>query len=57
MYMSNVHSVQCMCNDSDFCPPGCHFLYIFASKVSGKNKGKVPQFFGQSATNGTSTIV
>ena len=25
--------------------------------LSGKNKGKVPQFFGQSATNGTSTIV
>ena len=39
-----LHSVQCMCNDSHFCPPGCHFLYIL-----------VPQFFGQSATNGTST--
>ena len=57
MYNVDLHSVQCMCNDSDFCPPGCHFLYIFASKVSGKNKGKVPQFFGQSVTNGTSTIV
>ena len=52
---STVHSVQCMRNDS--CPPGCHFLYIFASRVSRKNEGKVPQFFGQSATNGTSTIV
>ena len=50
-------SVQCMCNESDFCPPGCHFLNIFASRVSRKNKGKVPHFFGQSATNGTSTIV
>ena len=46
-----------MCNESDFCPPGCHFLNIFASRVSRKNKGKVLQFFGQSATNGTSTIV
>ena len=36
-------SVQCMCNDSDFCPPGCHFLYIFASKESHKNEGKVSQ--------------
>ena len=50
-------SVQCMCNESDFCSPGCHFLNIFASRVPRKNKGKVPQFFGQSATNGTSTIV
>ena len=46
-----------MCNDSDFCPPGCHFLYIFESKVSRKNKGKVSQFFGQSVTNDTSTPV
>ena len=57
VYMYNVHSVQCMCNDSDFSPPGCHFLYIFASKVSRKNKGKVSQFFGQSVTNDTSTPV
>ena len=35
--------------------PGCHFLKIFASKVSRKNKGKVSQFFGQSVTNDTST--
>ena len=34
---------------------GCHFLNIFASKVSRKNKGKVSQFFGQSVTNDTST--
>ena len=39
------------------CPPGCHFLYIFASKVSVTNKGKVPNFFGQSVINITSTIV
>ena len=50
-------SVQCtsMCNDSDFCPPGCHFLYIFASKESHKNKGQVSQIFGQSVTNDMST--
>ena len=35
--------------------PGCHFLNIFASKVSRKNKGKVSKFFGQSVTNDTST--
>ena len=35
--------------------PGCHFLNIFASKVSRKNKGKVSQIFGQSVTNDTST--
>ena len=35
--------------------PGCHFLNIFASKVSRKNKGKVSNFFGQSDTNDTST--
>ena len=35
--------------------PGFHFLIIFASKVSRKNKGKVSQFFGQSVTNDTST--
>ena len=56
VYIS-VHSVKCMCNDSDFCPPGCHFLYIFASRGSRKNKGKVSQFFGQSVTNDTSTPV
>ena len=50
-----VHA-QCMYNDSDFCPPGCHFLYIFASKVSRKNKNKVSQFFVQSVTNETSTL-
>ena len=44
-----------MCNDSDFCPPGCHFLYIFASKESHNNKGKGSQIFGQSVTNDTST--
>ena len=59
VYMCNVrvHSVQCMCTESDFCPPGCHFLYIFASRVSRKNKGEVSQFFGQSVTNDTSTLV
>ena len=36
--------------------PGCHFLNIFASKVSRKNKGEVSKFFGQSVTNDTSTI-
>ena len=35
--------------------PGCHFLNIFASKVSRKNKGRVSQFFGQSVTNDSST--
>ena len=55
--MYNVHSLQCICNDSDFCPPGCHYLYIFASKVSRKNKGQVSQIFGQSVTNDTSTPV
>ena len=35
--------------------PGCHFLNIFASKVSRKNKGKVSNFYGQSVTNDTST--
>ena len=35
--------------------PGCHFVTIFASKVSRKNKGKVSKFFGQSVTNDTST--
>ena len=34
---------------------GCHFLNIFVTKVSRKNKGKVSQFFGQSVTNDTST--
>ena len=34
--------------------PGCHFINIFASKVSRKNKGKVSEFFGQSVTNDTS---
>ena len=48
-------SVQYVCNDSDFCPPGCHFLYIFASKVSYKNKGEVAQIFDQSVTNDTNT--
>ena len=57
VYMYNVHSVQCMCNDSHFCPPGCHLLYIIASRVSRKNKGKVSQFFGQNVTNDTSTPV
>ena len=46
-----------MCDDSDFYPPGCHFIYIFASKVSGKNKDRVSQIFGQSVTNDTSTLV
>ena len=36
--------------------PGCHFLFIFASKVSLKNKGEVSNCFGQSVTNDTSTI-
>ena len=36
--------------------PGCHFLNIFASKVSRKNKGEVSKIFGQSVTNDTSTI-
>ena len=35
--------------------PGCHFLNIFVTKVSRKNKGKVSQFFGQSVTSDTST--
>ena len=35
--------------------PRCHFLNIFASKMSRKNKGKVSNFFGQSVTNDTST--
>ena len=38
-----------------FVLPGCHFLSIFASKVSRKNKGKVSKIFGQSVTNDTST--
>ena len=54
LYTYNV-SPTCMCNDSDFCQPGCHFLYIFASKESHKNKDKVSQIFGQSVTNDTST--
>ena len=33
----------------------CHFLNIFASKESHKNKGQVSQIFGQSVTNDTST--
>ena len=37
--------------------PGCHFLNIFDTKVSSKNKSRVSQFFGQSVTNDTSTPV
>ena len=33
--------------------PGCHFLNIFASQESRKNKCQVPKCFGQCATNGT----
>ena len=32
-----------MCKDSNFCLSRCHFLYIYASKESHKNKGEVSQ--------------
>ena len=43
--VNSVHSVQCTskCSDPDFCPSGCHFLYIFASGVSRKNWGGVSE--------------
>ena len=60
-YTYNTHTVYCTGDMAwhvylALVLAACHFLNIFASKVSRKNKGKVSQFFVQSVTNDTSTL-
>ena len=52
--MYNLHSVQCMCNDSYLCPPGCHCFTLLRQECQVQINA-VSKFFGQNVINNTST--